>query len=79
MKADPGICSGCKRPILWVTNENGKHEPFDARPVRVIIQEDRTVPEWRFQAGAFISHFITCPQAARFKKPDAAKGGGGPE
>ena len=33
-------CKGCGRSIIWHKNKNGKNEPFDAKPTRVIVDLD---------------------------------------
>lgn len=39
---NPGVCKGCGAAILWIKNEHGKPEPFDAALRRVLhVEHDR--------------------------------------
>jgi len=72
-------CKGCSRPIFWVKNENGKPEPFDARPTRMLRIAGDVDPDgvphvfmetqgkqFEIQTG-HINHFLTCPVANKFR------------
>ncbi|HEV3026495.1 MAG TPA: hypothetical protein VG457_02925 [Planctomycetota bacterium] len=72
-------CKACGTPIFWVKNENQKPEPFDARPTRILrVAGDRDpdgVPHVFLEAGKIcqiqaghLNHFLTCPQAAKFRQ-----------
>lgn len=76
MIADHGNCRACSKAILWVRNENGKAEPFDARPCRVLVPSEPGVADYRIRIDGHLPHFVTCPQAGRFK---TASGGPGVE
>lgn len=76
---DKGICRGCQRPILWIKNEHGKAEPFDAKPTRMLqvagdVDPDGTTrafiePDRKFEVKTgHINHFVTCPVANRFRE-----------
>ncbi len=41
---NPGICKGCGAKILWIKNENGKAECFDAALRRVLHVESDSLP-----------------------------------
>ena len=72
-------CKGCGRPIFWIKNENGKAEPFDAKPTRMLRVAGDVDPDGhphvflepgkicQVQAG-HINHFLTCPKAAEFRQ-----------
>ena len=79
--ADRATCRGCGKPILWVVNENGKKECFDARPARALrLKGEKSVfvgnafhGETLFANGENISqahlpHFVTCEKAHKFRK-----------
>lgn len=74
----PGHCSTCHARILWVKMASGKLNPVDAEPVasgNVVIDEDGqgvVLKKDLFDAPAtgprYVSHFATCPDAAKFRK-----------
>ena len=73
---DSGICKGCGRSIFWIKNENGKAEPFDQSPRRVLARSADAAPQvtalqrastW-VTAPAHLPHFITCPNADNFRR-----------
>lgn len=77
-------CSKCNRAIIWHTNENGKHEPFDARPTRVLVTSKDKSPRGveydlrgksQVTETAHVSHFVTCPFADSFRRPRTPGGG----
>jgi len=51
---DAGVCRGCGEGIVWVITKNGKRAPMNMKP------DENNKP---------VSHFATCPEAARFKRP----------
>ncbi len=59
---DKGVCKGCKKPILWWRNENGKAEPFDARPTRTLGVEKHEIHK------VYLPHFVTCPDRDKFRR-----------
>jgi hypothetical protein len=54
-KAGRGICKGCGAAIIWIKNERGKPEPFDAKPTRVLhLEGDKQIdPRVTFTVGNF--------------------------
>lgn len=44
MTINQGVCKGCGAAILWIKNENGRPEPFDAKPTRVLHVEGDPQP-----------------------------------
>lgn len=72
------LCKGCQKPILWIKNERGRAEPFDATPTRIMrLAGDRdpngttlafVEPEKLFEVvSGHLNHFLTCPQANQFR------------
>jgi hypothetical protein len=82
MKIDPSIekefavvlCKDCGCPIVWARNgETGKMIPFDARtqvwwiaPSQGTDPAATKVPKFADGKGMMVSHFATCPGAAKF-------------
>lgn len=73
-------CKSCDKPIVWLKHETtGKNHPVDADPSSmgnlVIDVENGTYRQAKegeqFPAGVwqYMSHFATCPDAAKFRKP----------
>ncbi len=56
-------CRSCGAPIVWVKTKLGKHMPVEAEPsvefAQMIIEYDPT---------KHVSHFATCPNAAKHRK-----------
>jgi len=74
-KPDKGLCKGCGKEILWMLNENGKREPFDAKVSRVLVyglivdSETQKAEEAPCQIDkGHLPHFVTCPKADQFRK-----------
>ena len=83
MKTVP--CRACGAELLFIKTQNGKTIPCDAESRRFYACEDgkelfvladgrvkrgRTVPMELDGADiGFISHFATCPEADKFRKP----------
>jgi len=81
-------CKACGSPIIWTQTSTGKAMPVDASPVPtgnvllfptidrkwlamvVSADEAKATPHERY-----VSHFATCPAAARFRRPAKSKGG----
>lgn len=65
---DKGTCSSCGASILWVVMGTGKRMPLDAKPQKLITLDD--MPEARGYVGdCYTSHFSTCPNAAKHRRP----------
>ena len=73
---DKAHCNGCGAELFFVKNENGKAEPFDRKPRRVLALAVDAVPDllhitrkekWVI-ATAHYNHFVTCPKADQFRK-----------
>jgi hypothetical protein len=58
-------CSSCKAEIKWLRTERGHMMPVNAETVGA---DDKI-----FKPGVHISHFATCPDAERHRKPKESK------
>lgn len=81
----PVPCKSCGRPLRFIKTRTGKSMPCDWEPVRfvpdlngenVYVQEDGTVlrgalplPQDSDVETGYVSHFATCPEADRFRRP----------
>lgn len=84
--AKQSVCRSCGAPLKWITSRNGKKMPCDAEPIPYwqgtsenLFQEDGTMIRCSLQGTpgmqigtAYRSHFSTCPDADRFRKPKEA-------
>lgn len=69
-------CRICDRAIIWSTSPNGARLPLDARPVTAyrILTDTEPPDAVAVQALAepdaklYVSHFLTCPQAAQHSR-----------
>ena len=65
-------CSKCPAPIAWAFTANGKRMPLDAEPVAGgnIEIKDGVAQYVKPEPGVrrYVSHFVTCPAAAQFRK-----------
>ncbi len=80
-------CKTCDREIVWVKPETGSDLPLDARPVDAYLYFDdgmKAAPALHVAIGGssetaplktlgplYVSHFLTCPQAAQHSKQGA--------
>jgi hypothetical protein len=72
-------CRSCGARITWVRTESGKAMPIDVAPradgnvgvtgggIAVYLKADE---QW--QGPRYVSHFASCPQSARWRKPGVA-------
>lgn len=58
-------CRSCKAPVTWVITAAGKKMPIDGHLL-----------DSAFEPGAHVSHWSTCPDAAKFRRPKVDDGGG---
>jgi hypothetical protein len=79
-------CRTCAAPILWARTTNGKNIPLDAEPVEsgnvYLVANGRETTAIVMAAGEappagvtrrFVSHFVTCAQAAEHRRRKAAQ------
>ena len=80
MKRPVSVCRSCGASILWAATASGRSTPLDAGPhpegnlyldgdVARVAVAARAAPEG---APLYRSHFATCPQAARHRRPKPA-------
>lgn len=66
-------CRSCGAEIIWVVAAaSGKRMPIDAEPVaggNLVLNGDQVVYVEPTDAARYISHFVTCPQSAEWRKP----------
>ncbi|HMI85960.1 MAG TPA: hypothetical protein VK550_17805 [Polyangiaceae bacterium] len=72
-------CRSCGARIVWAKTPAGKAMPLDADPVtdgNIVLEEDNAGAIAHVRSAAFggvgvfhKSHFATCPNAARHRKP----------
>ena len=79
-------CRSCGAEITWAIMPTGKRAPFDAKPSdsgthlleHAAHPPDAAITARRLHPGEeallYVSHFATCPQAAKWRKKDEAKG-----
>jgi len=54
-------CGTCGAPIVWVRTASGKAMPVDA--------SSATVGDLMYIHGKHVSHFSTCPNASKHRRP----------
>lgn len=79
-----GKCKGCGASIVWIQTVNGKVMPCDAALIQFVVSpggslkviqqngsmvsaEQEDDPE-KMDGVGYVSHFSTCPMAAKFRK-----------
>lgn len=73
-------CKSCSAPIIWAKTAKGKAMPLDAEPsakgnialadgVAVYLTKDALAQAAGWGTPLFLSHFVSCPQAARHRRP----------
>jgi len=60
-------CKGCGKEILWGVTSEGKKIPLDPKPPVYVVSKntDGSILAERFK-GAYVNHFITCPDREQF-------------
>lgn len=53
-------CKSCKAKIIWMKTDSGKNICVD--------YDDKISREKKFDFNRMKSHFVTCPDAAKFRK-----------
>lgn len=68
------ICKSCAAPIRWELTAGGKRIPLDAAPVdggNLVFNTERPprviVVSPTDNMKAYVSHFVTCPNAAEHR------------
>lgn len=67
-------CESCGRAILWAISPTGARLPLDARPMTAYTLDDaalgdRHALKLETSQPLYVSHFTTCPNAARHSRP----------
>jgi hypothetical protein len=68
-------CNSCGAEITWVVTRSGRPMPCDAKPVQVQVWTGQLIDTVHGQTHevetktAFVSHFVTCPNAAQHRRP----------
>ena len=68
-------CKSCGAPIVWGRTSSGKRIPLDTKTeMRFYFWDDdaetgHTVSNRVRQVCTYVSHFATCPDAAKHRKP----------
>ncbi|MGO9056372.1 MAG: hypothetical protein ACLQU2_03180 [Candidatus Binataceae bacterium] len=63
-------CRGCGADILWAKTLAGKAVPLDAKPEKRFVLTGMSEDGVKL-IDSYLSHFVTCPQAAAFRKESA--------
>lgn len=81
---DHSRCRACGCVIRWAKSENGRPIPLDIAPAadgNIVIRPGPIAHVLKKDeeptAATFKSHFATCPERDRFKKPRPAEAAGG--
>ena len=71
-------CKSCKANIEWICTPDGKKQPIDAKPKKMWVYFETV--GWQL-VDCYESHFSTCPDADKHRKPksDKCSLGKGPE
>ena len=62
-----GKCRGCGADILWVLTGNHKSMRVDLKPETRMVEVGSGSGVFEAKK-AYVSHFVTCPNAAEFRK-----------
>ena len=64
-------CRSCNADIVWMKTFRGKNVPVNPES---IVNQDAAL----FDSRTMIAHFSTCPDADKFRKPQAKPAGNSP-
>lgn len=68
-------CKSCQAEIIWAVSEGDRPVPLDAKPIRVFTTTDTGAELVIVQSVVgHVSHFATCPNAAKHRKPREPRG-----
>lgn len=56
-------CNSCSAAIIWLVTSTGRKMPTNPEGV--------TAQDWYFDPKRHVSHFATCPNANKHRKPPA--------
>lgn len=70
-------CSSCARVIYWGRTKSGARMPIDPQPVAngnierdgeliIVVRPDKLT-------ARFVSHYVTCPEAVKYRKASGVK------
>ncbi len=69
-------CHSCEAPVRWVRTASGKAMPIDPEPVdggNVWLDSNGVAhvgdEQWAPSPRRYKSHFATCPNAAKHRRP----------
>lgn len=76
-------CRSCGAEIIWCVTESGKRIPVDRAPSKIgnleLVDQGNDPPLAKTASAEakwkFVSHFATCPHAAKHRKPRDGQGG----
>lgn len=79
-----GTCTSCGARIRWTRTKNGKWMPLDPHPIPIrenieskdtfvtasglVIHADKAESLEEAHVFGFVSHFVTCPNAAKHRR-----------
>jgi hypothetical protein len=67
-------CRSCGAPIFFAKTTTGGTMPLDEQPEnRVVLDASAGEPPVARVVRTYTSHFATCPDAARFRRPKEPK------
>lgn len=65
-------CKSCGASITWAKTRGGRKIPLDAKPAkRAVLSVDTITSDELIVdiVDAYTTHFETCPDAAKFRRP----------
>lgn len=64
-------CKSCGAEIHFLETKTGSLMPVDAKPARVLVEQQGET--WYGVEDGYTSHFATCPNAAKHRRPKGKK------
>ena len=61
-------CRSCNADIIWLTTENEKLMPVDAKSEKRVVRFNRNGQPIAKVVDTFTPHFATCPDADKHRK-----------
>lgn len=65
-------CRACDSEIIWATTTAGRKIPLDPKPQKRAVATPDSPRDDQMEVAivdAWTTHFETCPEAGRFRKP----------